>query len=54
MLNLHSEPRNGGGRIKIVSKKDWKFLLCLASYSGLVVACCIFKADWIPPVFMLY
>lgn len=25
MLNLRSEPRNGGSRIKIVSKKDWKF-----------------------------
>ena len=24
MLNLPSEPRNGGSRIKIVSRKDWK------------------------------
>ena len=25
MLNLPSEPRNGGSRTKIVSRKDWKF-----------------------------
>lgn len=25
MLNLRSEPRNGGSRTKIDSKKDWKF-----------------------------
>ena len=25
MLNLPSEPRNGGSRTKIVSRNDWKF-----------------------------
>ncbi len=40
MLNLPSEPRNGGSRIKIVSRKDWKvcdmFGVLLRADGGLV------------------
>ena len=34
-LNLPSEPRNGGSRIKIVSQKDWK---CFAMSDALLRA----------------
>ena len=41
MLNLPLEPRNGGSRIKIVSRKDWKvhgmFGVLLQTDGGLVI-----------------